>query len=113
MARIKSLPRPVILHFVQVITPPVTKDGVTVTMVDAAGIIDSAADNAKEDDEGEDSGGVDGDVGMNYDASGPIIVDVDIADEVDDQTNNVPRHDRCLLYSNASFNVTYDEYHNY
>jgi len=111
VSRIKSLPRPVILHFVQVITPPATKDNVAVTMVDAAGIIDSAGNDAddktKEGEEGEEEGNgdvdgdVDGDDGLKYDASGPIIVDVDIADDVDDQSSNAPRHDRSLLYNNA------------
>ena len=110
VTRIKTVPRPLILHFIQVIAPPATKAGVTdasdaaTVVVDAVGIIDSATnddDNGDEDGEVKHDDSYGNSNGGNRDVSrlGPMIVDVDIVDD-DDRTiitTTPPRKDRYVV----------------
>ena len=88
VTRIKTVPRPVILHFIQVIAPPATKSIAADTtteavVVDAVGIIDSAIN--VDDDEVKQDHSNDGVNHAVYDGKqGPMIVDVDIVDDDDD-----------------------------
>jgi hypothetical protein len=94
VTRIKTVPRPVILHFIQVIAPPATKSNATDTttesvVVDAVGIIDSAINDDDDDDDDDDdevkqdhsNDGVSH--AVNHGKQGPMIVDVDIVDDDD------------------------------
>ena len=108
VTRIKTVPRPLILHFIQVIAPPATKAGVTdasdaatVVVVDALGIIDSATNDGDDGEVKHDDSYGNSNVG-NRDVArlGPMIVDVDIVDD-DDRTiittTTPPRKDRYVV----------------
>ena len=90
VTRIKTVPRPVILHFIQVIAPPATKSNVANTdttteavVVDAVGIIDSAINDDDDDDDDDDDIDEVKQDHSNDGNQGPMIVDVDIVDDGD------------------------------
>ena len=88
VTRIKTVPRPVILHFIQVIAPPATKSNATDTttesvVVDAVGIIDSAINDDDDDEVKQDHSNDGVSHAVNDGKQGPMIVDVDIVDDDD------------------------------